>query len=308
MALLSDTFALAQSGRLPMTAYLDLLTALPRVQGTGRAALYAQALDGLDFLARSLAGTPAEMALFTAARALLVPELSAVGWLPRAGEDSETEALRSSLIRALARIDDTATIERARDLFDADEAGREPLPAATRAAVVNATGRHANAPRFAQLMERLKRAQREEDRWLFARALASTRDRAQARQVLELSLQADLPTNVAPWLPSMVGDEPAHAAMAYTFVVDHWAQLAETTGDMFGARAWLLPSASKSFNDRAAARRLLADQQRFAGSPGAAPAEQVAAQIELRSEIRARESALLGKALEAMPGRVRAGL
>ena len=146
VALLSDTFALAQSGRLPMTAYLDLLTALPRVQGTGRAALYAQALDGLDFLARSLAGTPAEMALFTAARALLVPELSAVGWLPRAGEDSETEALRSSLIRALARIDDTATIERARDLFDADEAGREPLPAATRAAVVNATGRHANAP------------------------------------------------------------------------------------------------------------------------------------------------------------------
>ena len=100
------------------------------------------------------------------------------------------------------------------------------------------------------------------------------------------------------------GDEPAHAAMAYAFVVYHWAKLVGTTGDMFGARGCLLPSACKSFDNRASARTLLADQQRLAGSPGAAPA----AQIALGSEISARESELLGKALEAMPGRMRAGL
>jgi aminopeptidase N len=304
VALLSDTFALAQAGRLPMAAYLDLLVALPRVRGPGRAALFAQARAGLDFLARSLAGTPAEVPLFAAARALLAPELSAVGWLPRAGEEGETEVLRSSLIRQLAHFGDPATIERARSLFDADEAGREALPAAIRAAVVNATGQHADAPRFAQLMARLKKAHSEEDRWMYAHAAASSRDPAQARQVMELSLQADLPNNVAPWLPGMVGDEPAHAAMAYAFVVDHWPGLAEKAGDMFGARAWLLPAASESFNDRAAARRLLYDQQRLAGGSGAAPAAQVAAQIELRSEIRARESEGLRAALEAMPGRL----
>jgi aminopeptidase N len=308
VALLSDTFALAQAGRLPMAAYLDLLVALPQVQGPGRAALFAQARAGLDFLARSLAGTPAAAPLFAAARALLAPELGAVGWLPRAGEDSETEALRSSLIRQLARFDDPETIVRARALFDADEAGRAPLPAAIRAAVVNATGRHADAPRFAQLMARLKQAQSEEDRWLFAGAIAGTRDPALAGQVMELSLQSELPNNVAPWLPGMVSDQPAHAAAAYAFVVDHWGQLAEKAGDMFGARAWLLPAASESFNDPAAAQRLLADQQRLAGGSGAAPASQVAAQIELRSVIRARESERLGKALEAMPGRMRAGL
>lgn len=124
------------------------------------------------------------------------------------------------------------------------------------------------------------------------------------RQVLELSLQAEIPTNVAPWLLGLVGDEPAHAAMAYAFVVYHWAKLVGTTGDMFGARGCLLPSACKSFDNRASARTLLADQQRLAGSPGAAPA----AQIALGSEISARESELLGKALEAMPGRMRAGL
>lgn len=308
VALLSDTFALAQAGRLPMAAYLDLLVALPRAQGPGRAALFAQARAGLEFLALSLAATPAEAPLFTAARALLAPELEAVGWLPRAGEDSETEALRSSLILQLARFDDPATLARARALFDAEEAGREPLPAAIRAAVVKATGRHADASRFAQLMARLQKAQSEEDRWLFVSALASARDPAQARRVLDLTLTTELPTNIAPWLPGLVGDENAHAAMAYNFVVEHWALLAEKAGGMFGARAWLLPSASESFSEPAAARRLLVDQQRLAGDPGAAPALQVAAQIELRSVIRARESERLGMALKALPGRMRAGL
>jgi aminopeptidase N len=308
VALLSDTFALAQAGRLPMATYLDLLVALPRGQGPGRAALFAQARAGLDFLALSLAGTPAEAPLFAAARALLAPELEAVGWLPRADEDSETEELRSSLIHQLARFDDPATIVRARALFDADEAGRASLPPAIRAAVLNATGRHADAPRFAQLMARLKKAQSEEDRWLLAEAVAGTRDPALASQVLDLSLQSDLPNNVAPWLPALVGDEPAHAALAYAFAVDHWSQLAEKTGEMIGVRVRLLPAASRSFNDPAAAQRLLADQQRLAGGPGAARASQVAAQIELRSLIRARESERLGKALKAMPGRVRSGL
>ena len=44
------------------------------------------------------------------------------------------------------------------------------------------------------------------------------------------------PTNVAPWLRGMVGDEPAHAASPNSFVVYHLAKLVETTGDMFGAR------------------------------------------------------------------------
>jgi aminopeptidase N len=221
------------------------LTALPQVRGAGRAALFAQARVGLEFLSRALADTPAEAPLFSAARALLAPELSAVFWVPRVGEDSETES-----------------------------------------------------------MARLKKAQSEEDRWLFAGAVAGTRDPALARQVMELSLQADLPNTVAPWLPGMVGDEPAHAAMAYAFVIDHWSSLAEKTGGMFGARAWLLPSASEGFSDHAAARRLLVDQQQVVGGPGAAAAAQAAAQIDLRSEIRARESERLRMALQAMPGRL----
>lgn len=113
VTLLSDTFALAQAGSLPMADDLDLLTALPQVQGSGRAALFAQAGTGLNFLALARAATPAQAPLFVAARALLAPELDAVGWLPRTGEDSETEAQRSAQIVQLAKFDDPATVARA---------------------------------------------------------------------------------------------------------------------------------------------------------------------------------------------------
>ncbi|MDH5539894.1 MAG: M1 family metallopeptidase, partial [Rhizobacter sp.] len=43
VALLSDSFALAQAGRLPMASYLELLAAIPRVHGPARAALYTLA-------------------------------------------------------------------------------------------------------------------------------------------------------------------------------------------------------------------------------------------------------------------------
>ena len=299
VTLLSDSFALAQAGSLPMSDYLDLLTALPKVQGPGRSALVTQAGTGLNFLALALAATPAQAPLLVAARALLAPELDAVGWLPHAGESSETESLRSALIVLLAKFDDPTTVAQALAHFDADEAGRQPLPAAIRSAVIEATGRHADAPRFEQLSARLLKAQGEQDLWLYARALSSNRDPALARRVLALSLRSELPNNVAPWLPGMVGEQPAHAAMAYSFVAEHWAELAEKAGDMFGSRAWLLPSASHSFNDLAAAQRLRADQQRLAGAPGAAPAARVTAQIELQSQVRERESERLIKALEA---------
>jgi hypothetical protein len=43
ITLLSDTFALAVAGRLPMSAFLDLLPAIRRVEGADRPALMAVA-------------------------------------------------------------------------------------------------------------------------------------------------------------------------------------------------------------------------------------------------------------------------
>lgn len=305
--LLADTLALAQSGRLPMSLLLDLLAQLPAVQGPARPALYAQARVALEFLAQSLRGSPAEGPLHAAARALFAPELAALGWTPRAGEDSETEQLRNALIGDLAAYGDEAVIARARELFDADLAGRAALPPAIRRGVVGAVGRHADEARFRQLLQRLDAATNEEDRWLYAAAAASVPDAALARRLLARALDGTLPANIATTLPQMVGEAPGHEDLAYAFVVAEFARLGELAGPMFGARGWLLPGTVSASADAEVARRLLADQQRLVGDPGAATAARVASRITLRAQVRAAEAQRLAPALQALAARLARG-
>ena len=60
VALLSDTFALAQAGRVTMPQYFDLLAAIVQVNGAGRSALFTLAIDHLKSLELATAGTPAQ--------------------------------------------------------------------------------------------------------------------------------------------------------------------------------------------------------------------------------------------------------
>ena len=304
VTLLSDSFALAQAGQLPLSAWLDLLPALAGVRGDTRPALLGQAQAGLRVLDEALAGTPAQQALRSTARALLAPELRTLGWDRRPGDDAETTSLRAGLISDLARYGDSTVVARAQALFDADEAGTSPLPAPIRSAVIRAVGWHADAARFDALRRRLLQARLEEDRWLLASALALAPDPALAQQALALALDDTLPPNVATRLPGMVGDGLRHGELAYRFVLQHFDALGRRSGDMFGARAWLLPGAAYSLNDGAAAARLRADQQRLLGDTGTAVASRVASRIELMAAIRDREAARLGAVLQAVSARL----
>ena len=123
------------------------------------------------------------------------------------------------------------------------------------------------------------------------RALAAGTDPARAKRLLDESLSGRLPNDISSSLPGAVGGEPAMSPMVYDFVVNHWAQLGRLAGDgPFGGRYWLLPSAAESSSDPAMARRLVADQQRLAGTAGASAAARTAAAIENRSRLRAREA------------------
>src|SRR3990167_3648991 len=304
ITLLSDTFALAQAGQTTMAAYLDLLAALPRVQGADKSAAWSGTRSTLGFLDGALIGTPARAPLHAAARALLAPQLAALGWTPPSGEDSETEALRGNLIVELARFGDAATVARAQALYDADEAGRTPLPAALRASVIRAVARHADPVRFKQLVARLKTSPHDDDRWLYATSLAQVEDADLARQVLALSLDGRLPPNIASRLPGMVADNPAHGELAYGFTVEHWTALADLAGTMYGARSWLLPGAAGGFNRPEDAQRLLRDPQRLLGETGAANAQRIAAQIALLAAVQAREAERLRAPLQSLAARL----
>jgi aminopeptidase N len=295
VTLFSDTFALAQAGRVPMASYFTLLAAIPKVDSVDRATLFSMASDELTFLDQAMAGTPAQRKVRAAGRLLFAPELSRLGWAPGAEEDSETLKLRGLLIAQLARFDDRSTIERARQLFDLDESGKATLSSSIRGPVIEAVGTHADRVQFSQLLRRLKAADSEEDRWIYAHALATGRNAGRAHEFLSTSLTGIAAPNIASEIPSMVGRHSPFDRMAYSFTLAHWEQLAKLAGTI--GKTWLLPGAASNFNDLERAGQLLANQRRKAGQDGATPAARTAARIQLLSTVKRRDAAIIEKNL-----------
>jgi len=290
IALLSDTFALVQSAQLPLTAYLELLQGVPAIQGPGRAALIDMARDGLGFLDEAFLNTPSQARLRSRALAMLAPELQALGWQPRASDQSDTRMLRNGLISSLAHLGDTSVRAQAAQLFDQEEAGGPSIAPEIRDAVIRVAGMGGNAERFAKLKQRLLSANNEEDRWRYASALANTTDPVLAQQVLALSLAGSLPNNVAARLPSLLSNNHIHHAMAYQFVLDNFPRLAQVAGEMFGSSAWLVPGVGGAFNTPERADQVVQDQQRLTGDKGARTAARMAAHIRLKAALAAREA------------------
>jgi hypothetical protein len=293
MALLGDTFALAQAGRVPMASYFSLLAALPTIQDESRTKLFTMASGALIFLDQAMAGTPAQASVRRSGRALFTPVLSGLGWKPGDGEGTEVTLLREAIIVMLAYFDDRAVAETAERLFDADVAGTSRLPPSIRASVLRAVGYQADGARFDHLASLLGSANGEEDRWMYARALAGNRDPDRARAFLALSLSGSLPSSVSASIPSLVGVYSPNGALAYEFTLEHWAELARLAGDGLGGRDWLLPATAWRFNDPSWAKRLMEDQQARVGPDGAAAAGQIGSRIELRAFVKMRDSVSL---------------
>ena len=293
VTLLSDTFALAQAGELPMTSWFALVKQIPQVTGPARATLFELAGSGFGFLDGAMAGTPTQPLLRAAGRRVFGPELARLGWADRRGDDPQTLKLRGALIELLARFDDAPTIEEALKRFDADESKRAPLAASIRSQVLEAAGMHADRARFDQLMARFKAAGGEEDRWVYASALSGGRDELRAKELMAAALAGVTTPNIAFELPGMVSSQSPFGELAYNFTLEHWDELAKIAGDAMWGRLWLLPNAAARFNEPARAAQLIEDQQRKAGADGAMPAARIAARIALQSAVRQRDAAAL---------------
>ncbi len=291
--LLSDTFALAQAGELPMTSWFALVKQIPQVTGPARATLFELGGSGFGFLDGAMAGTPTQPLLRAAGRRVFGPELARLGWAAQRGDDPQTLKLRGALIELLARFDDAPTIAEALKRFDADEAKRTPLPASIRSQVLEAAGMHADRARFNQLMARFKAAGGEEERWVYASALSGGRDELRAKELMAAALAGVTTPNIAIALPGMVSSQSPFGELAYNFTLEHWDELAKIAGDTMWGRFWLLPNAAARFNEPARAAQLIEDQQRKAGADGAMPAARIAARIALLSAVRQRDAAAL---------------
>ena len=290
VVVLSDAFALAQAGLVTMPQYFSLLAAIPQVTGAGRSALFALAIDHLTFLQIATAGTAAQARVRSVAQSLFSPALARLGWNPVKGESADDSSLRSDLISHLARFGDAAVIARAARQFDASLAKGAALPAATRSAIISAAGVGADRVRFERLLSLLQSTDSEEDRWVYAQALASTRSDKLAAALLSSTLSPGQASNVVTRIPGMMAERSPHGTLAYQFTLEHWSKLAAIAGSLFGESAQLLPNAAVSFNEDARAQELIADQASTAGANGKVSAQRVARRIELQALVRRRDA------------------
>lgn len=293
VVLLSDAFALAQAGLVTMPQYFGLLAVVPEVTGGAKGVLLSLAIDHLMFLQAATAGTPAHAGVQSAARALLGPALARLGWNPVRAESADNASLRSDLISHLAQFGDTAVIARATRLFDASVTNGAPLPAATRSAIITAAAVGADRVRFDRMLAALQSTDSEEDRWVYAQALASMRDGKLAAALLSSTVVPGGAPNVVTRIPGMMAERSPHGALAYQFTLDHWPKLAARASNLFGESSQLLPNAAASFNEEARAQQLVADQARVAGADGKVSAQRIASRIELQARVRRRDAEAL---------------
>ncbi len=300
LALLTDTFALGQAGRIPLAEYFALLSRLRPAGDPATLVLFLQADFALSNLNGAMHDTPAQESLHRYARSKLGPMLRRLGWSVSPSDTAVALNLRNDLIEALGVFGDEATLRKSMELFKAERTGGAAIAPSIRPGVLANVGHRADAEVFADLVKRMTTATRVEDGWLYAEALAHVEDAALARQFLALTLGDTLPTQMVSWLPGMVAGNYTHGAMAYAFVVDNFDVLSRKTSEQ--TRPHLLPSAASGFNESARATALIADQKRLLGDAGEKTAKQAAAAIELKSRIRTRDGASLATSSRAVRG------
>ena len=283
LRLLSDTFALAQAGRVDATRYLELVENLGAE--TDRT-IWDHVTDALSFL-RELIDSPGEQAVFDRYIArLLESPFASVGWDPRPDEPADAALLRRSLIEALGRAGHQAVVREAQSRFAAR--AEKPIDPAIRPAVLNVIGRYADQATFEALLERMRSATDMTNKWEAQSALRQVQDPKLLRGLMDLMLTDELPPGDAIFNLTHIGDESGRAELVWRFVLEHLpAILAKASPH---GRPYVLPDAASAFSDAARADELIALTKTHFDAPALYQAEKTADWIRLKAAVKTREA------------------
>jgi aminopeptidase N len=283
LRLLADTFALAQAGRVDATRYLALVENLGAE--TDRT-IWEQVTGALSFL-RELIGSPGDRAIFDRyAAGLLETPFARLGWDARPGEAADAPLLRRLLIEALGRAGHEAVVREAQSRFAAR--AKKAIDPAIRPAVLNVTGRHADAATFEALLERMRNATDMTDKWEAQAALRQVRDPRLLQRLMELLLTDELPPSDAVFDLTHIGEDSGRVEIVWRFVLEHLPAILAKASPR--GRPRVLPDAASGFSDAARADELIALTKAHLDSTAMYQAEKGADWIRLKAAVKAREA------------------
>ncbi|PYJ62212.1 MAG: aminopeptidase, partial [Verrucomicrobia bacterium] len=263
--LLSDSWAIVQANRAPVSLYFGVVEKLP---ASTDIAEREQLINVLDFINGLLVGNPEREKFQRYARSLLRPTFETLGWDPKEGEPPTTGNLRASLIETLGDLNDPEIVEGCRERFANYLASPTSLAPDLRPAVFAIVGRYADEKTWTKLHELGLKTTSIEDKQNYYNALACATDPKLVKKTLAIALTDELPTSRATFLVPRVARDSGHPAIAWEFAKANMKALLAKT-DAAGVNRYA-PSLFIFFSDDSRADELKTYAKNNL-APGSAP-------------------------------------
>jgi aminopeptidase N len=281
--LLSDSWALVQANRAPVSLYFGLVEKLPASEDLAER---EQIINVLDFINRLLIGNPEQQNFQGYAQSLLRPTFETLGWEPKADEPPAAGNLRASLIRALGDLNDSTIIAGCRERFKKYLADPQALAPDLRPPVLAVVGRYGDEKIWSQLHELGLTTTSIEEKQNYYNALAAATDPKLVKKTLPISLTDELPTSRAIFLVSRVARESDHPDSAWDFAKANMKTLLAKT-DALGANRYA-PGLFTFFSENSRAEELKAYARANLPETSAPEVSKAVDEIQFRAEFKKR--------------------
>jgi aminopeptidase N len=281
--LLSDSWALMESGRSSTAEWLDLAQPFRNAENP---LVLAPILDRLNDIAHLQATQPGERAFKAWVIRFLQPELARLGWAPLPGESPLSANLRPAVILAAGLAGDETVVAECRRRFAVFLRDPSTLPGDLRGPVLTVIGHYADRATYDQLHALARAAKTTEEKRYFYAAMQAAADPALARETLSLSLGEEMSTTESTHNAAAVAAN-GQAALAWDFAREHREVLLKQMTS-FGLNSYF-PWIANAFTDARRADELEEFVQKNFPPDALAEAAKTADRIRHLAAIKKRE-------------------
>jgi aminopeptidase N len=224
LTLIGDEWALVRAGRHSLADYLTLASGFGQERASG---VFGEVGARLTFIHDYLTSDRSRPAYERFVQSLLRPLFEELTISGAVTEDDDRRALRGKVIATLDHAgNDSAVSGQARSALDASLSGGPPLDASAANVIVTVAARRGDAALWDRLAAASKAATSPAERYRFLYGLPAFEDPALIDRGLNFSLTADLRSQDTPGFLSGFLGNPIARPRAWTFVKQHWTELA----------------------------------------------------------------------------------
>ena len=229
LGLQSDAYALVKAGRIPASAYLNLVEAYSNENDASVASDLAAALNALDNL---LSAEDFHTAYQAFGRRVFKPIGDRVGWDTRPGEGHRQALLRSTALAQLGHFEDDETLAEARRRFDAYTEDPSNLPADLRVAAFAMSAQRGDRDLYDTMWNLEKSASLHEEKLRFLRALSGFPEPELIQETLDRSLNEDhVRSQDTISVMIATASNPHGRELAWRFLKDNWDEFDRRYGE-----------------------------------------------------------------------------